>query len=81
MKQTRVIFRVFKDSPKEVIALFPDIPENNNRCMSYQHFGQHGAADYDYCIKITTKATSQDYKELFEELTSIGYNLKVCKRK
>lgn len=77
---TRVVFRRWSNG--DVIALFPDIHENvDGDCLSYEHIGQHGEADYTSCIFNTHPATAIEYKDLFEELTSIGYNLKVCKRR
>ena len=79
---TKVVFRV--DTSKEfkgtVYALFPEINENNGRCSSYSHVGQHSAADYHGCIKTSRPATEEEYKPLFDELTSIGYNLRVIKK-
>lgn len=40
---TKVIFRKFRDG--SVIALFPNIPwDNNGNIASYMHVGQHGGA-------------------------------------
>jgi hypothetical protein len=75
---TSVIFRKFKTG--EIIALFPYEYEGNGAVNSYMHIGQHGAADYPDLIKITTPVKEADYKDLFNELESIGYNLKVIKR-
>jgi len=77
---TKVIFRKFgKAEDHEIIALFPRIAGNMNpsTMMSYQHVGQHGAAD---CIDNTTLATEDEYKDLKKELESIGYNLKIAKK-
>ncbi len=77
-EQTKVVFRVFKEG--DVIALFPYEDEGNNRCTSYQHVGQHSAADYWGVLDITRPATQEEYEPLYKELTSFGYNLKVIKR-
>jgi hypothetical protein len=75
--KTKVIFRRFKDDGS-IIALFPDeIADMNNNCMSYQHIGQHGAADYNYCIKKTIAATPLEYEPLKRELKTIGYELDI----
>ena len=79
---TRVVFRKWKNG--DIIALFPDICNdvNNNPdiCLSYEHIGQHGSADYGI-VAITKLATKDEYMPLFVELESLGYNLKVCKRR
>jgi hypothetical protein len=77
---TEVIFRRFKDG--DVIALFPyDIATLDGEISSYQHIGQHSGADLGL-IKETkhAKLDEVDVKALFDELTSIGYNLKVMQK-
>lgn len=78
-EKTKVIFRKFKDG--DIIALFPEIQadQNYNNCQSYQHIGQHGAASYSL-IDTTKPANEMEYQDLYNELTSIGYNLKIQKR-
>ena len=81
---TRVIFR--KWSNGDIIALFPDDPYyptmiGKDEIMSYEHIGQHGCATYPYVISTTKLATPEEYIDLLAELQSIGYNLKVCKRR
>ena len=47
--KTVVIFRKFFGlDGDDVIAIFPEIQANDNRCdcQSYQHIGQHGPASY-----------------------------------
>lgn len=82
-EKTIVIFRAWKTETASVIALFPELPADyhNKYCTSYQHAGQHGAADYDFVIEQTRSATESEYKDLFDELTKIGYNLVVRKRR
>ncbi len=43
-------------------------------CESYEHMGQHGAADYYHVIH-STKPASIGSEELKKELTGIGYNI------
>lgn len=79
--ETPVIFRKYSDG--EVIALFPSLPGRVDRileCESYMHVGQHGAAWYDLVIQDTKPANYEEFKELFEELTSIGYDLRIYRR-
>jgi hypothetical protein len=78
---TRVVYRVFKDSG-DVIALFPnEINYPDGSCDSYQRIGQHGAANYAYCMRISRPATFEEWIDLHHELESIGYKLKRQKRK
>lgn len=76
---TKVIFRKFKEG--DIIALFPELPGDNNpaTCNSYMHVGQHGVADIGI-IRDTKPAHELEYKALYNELISIGYNLIVKQR-
>jgi len=76
---TAVVFRRYPDG--EIIALFPGIKDPRRMVSSYLHVGQHGAADYGLVISQTTPAKPEEYKDLAEELTAIGYNLKIYKRR
>lgn len=78
---TEVIFRRFpKDN--QIIALFPyDIYNSRGGITSYMHVGQHGEAEYSACIKKAKPAKEQEYKDLKEELESLGYNLKVINKR
>lgn len=84
MKTTKTIFRVWKSGcgKGEVIALFPN--ENDGypfgNCSSYEHVGQHGEASYNHVISQTRPATPDEYKDLAEELTRIGYILSIKQR-
>jgi hypothetical protein len=75
--ETLVVFRVFKDHG-DVVALFPELVlYTDGSCESYQHIGQHGAADYTHCIRISRAAPPKEYAALQAELNNIGYNLKI----
>ena len=78
-EKTKVIFRKFSNG--EVLALFPEIVavRIGYLCQSYIHVGQHGAADPSIVYR-TKLAKPDEYKDLYKELTDIGYNLKVIKR-
>jgi hypothetical protein len=79
-EQTPVIFRVFKDGG-DVVALFPEFVNYPDGCVeSYQRMGQHGAANYSHCMKVSRPATANESAALKRELESIGYNLKVQTR-
>jgi len=73
--KTVVIFRKYEDN--EVIALFPYDKETNDCCNSYMHLGQHANANYIGVISQTKPANESEYKDLFNELENIGYNLKI----
>jgi len=76
-----VLFRRWKDSGN-VIALFPEIPAdlNGRYCLSYEHVGQHGAADFHSVVQQTLPVTSKRCADLAQELTEIGYDLKPIQR-
>ena len=76
---TKVIFRVWPEDGT-MIALFPAVAgdPDPSTCSSYEHMGQHGAADYLHVVQATKLATPEDYAELANELTGVGYNLTVA---
>jgi hypothetical protein len=75
-----VVFRVDRDG--YVFALFPTIQATSEgHCQSYQHVGQHGAADYHLCIACSRPATLSEYVPLKRELERIGYHLQVYRRR
>lgn len=77
MEKTKVIFRKFKDGG-DIIALFPEFVNYPDGCIeSYQHLGQHGAADYSHCIAISKPASVKEYAPLKAELERIGYKLEI----
>jgi hypothetical protein len=84
---TVVVFRKWyrKEDGTGVIALFPceDYDRGGAMCMSYEHMGQHGRADYDGVMSRTKPATPEEYAPLKRELESVpfNYNLVVRKRR
>ena len=73
---TPVVFRVWvSEPPFECIALFPTIAGDIRGvfCAGYEHIGQHGAVDYDLCIRKTRPALPNEFRELLKELHNIGY--------
>ena len=77
--KTQVMFRFWRG---EVIALFPYLLWNHKgNVTSYMHVGQHGEADYYGIIRGSKPATEDQYKDLFQELESIGYNLEIVKKR
>lgn len=70
---TRVLFKVLDN---EVIALFPDMQENEGYIGSYMHNGQHGDASVDLIDELPD-ATKKQYTPLAKELESLGYRLSI----
>lgn len=77
-QKTDVIFRKWEDDG-QIIAIFPheDWNLDGTECASYMHIGQHSGCDYKCVLMLTVPATSEEYKELYDELTGRGYNLQV----
>ncbi len=71
---------ILKCHADDVYAYFPkeyfskEIPSLNHLRTCYAHIGQHSACHPDYA-KESRPATPEEYKDLKEELESIGYNL------
>jgi hypothetical protein len=83
---TRVVFRRWpKSQGGGIIALFPDIPSDlaGRYCLSFEHVGQHGGADYQGLIRITrpVREGSEELENLKDELQGRGYNLKIIHRR
>lgn len=90
---TAVIFRRWKRNKvngtdgTEIVALFPEDPTDyyGRYCGSYEHIGQHGSADYNALVSVicppTVPAKPSEYAELKRELESLGYKLKVYKKR
>ena len=81
MEKTKVIFRKFKNS-QDVIAIFPQIP---GKTLPYRTCRAYTIAGYRDIGTNYTKSTTElvyrhEYKELYEKLVSIGYDLDVCTR-
>jgi len=67
---------------KEVIAVFVDeieaVVNGEKHFSSYAHLGQHCTCSQSFLRENCKKATEQEYKELFNELTnSVGYKLEI----
>ena len=75
--KTDVIFR--KEADGAILAVFPYEIHNGGLVMCYALLGQHSGCDYYYVLQ-KTKPTD-DYKDLYDELISIGYDLNVIKRR
>ena len=81
-KPVTVIFRRWKYYDGDVIALFPELPADVHgmQCMSFEHVGQHGSADYHEVMHNTEPATPEEYGGLRAELEDRGYVLVVRSR-
>lgn len=80
---TRVVFKMTpKDvySGRECIAFLLDADANRDYIMSYMHVGQHSEATVEFCVACRL-ATPEEYADLKAELETIGYELKICKRR
>lgn len=77
--KTKVVFRKYKDG--DTIALFPGLSYARNYMTdSYIHVGQHGECDYHHVIRRTRPASPEEYKDLYQELEIIGYNMLIRQR-
>jgi len=82
MRSDPVVIRVWKGDERDVFALFPADPADiyGQLCTSYEHVGQHAAADYDLCIRNSRPASEAEAADLTAELRRIGYRPRVLKR-
>lgn len=80
---TPVVFRAERSGQFKgaVTAVFPTLPFDSagHYMTCYEHVGQHGSCAHGWYCK-TRPARSEEYADLFKELESIGYRLKVYKR-
>ena len=82
--KTDVIFRIEKNGQfkDDILAVFPyEVADYKGSVMAYVHIGQHTSADYNYVLQKTKPAKEIEYSDLYRELTSIGYNLNVIKKR
>lgn len=75
--KTTVVFRKFIKTG-EIIAVFtnlgyPDYTMKKEHKLSYMHVGQHGECNYEFIKSVTVISYYEEYKDLLEELKSIGY--------
>lgn len=83
--ETIVIFRKWyrRCDGTGIIALFPAEPWSGRDPMvtSYEHVGQHGAADYSGVLSRTKPASPDEYAALKRELESAPYHYQLAVRK
>jgi hypothetical protein len=78
---TDVIFKLERGTCDQVVAFFPGLPGTGRwDCTCYAHVGQHSSADLGY-LTTCRPAAPTSYADLKRELESLGYNLKVVKRR
>jgi hypothetical protein len=81
MPSIAVVFRRWRDTGG-LIALFPEVPADYGGlyCLSYEHVGQHGAADYHGVVSATRLVPQAETASLAAELLAIGYELHAVQR-
>lgn len=78
---TEVMFRKEKRKDGDIYAVFPYLSwKHNYEVMGYAHLGQHQSCKWEYVVCNTKPAKPKEYADLYRELRSIGYRLKVIKR-
>ena len=80
---TPVIFRKEINFRDEIVAFFPSLPGDHTpfTCSCYAHISQHSSAQRLYYTNFTYPALPDEYKDLLNELISIGYDdLEICTR-
>lgn len=79
---TIVIFRKWKPPAHGIIALMPGVAVDDDglHCGSYEAVGGHAGANYHHVIRTTWPASEAEYKDLFDLMTKLDYNLVVRHR-
>lgn len=79
---TNVIFRRWKNLPRTVIAVFPDLDAGDHMVVMYEHIGQHGGGYWHKVVNVTRPARldESDVAALKAELEARGYVLRVRRR-
>ncbi len=75
---TEVCFRKEKDG--ETLAVFPYLSYRNYTITCYAHIGQHHTCTWPYVQECTKKAKPEEYQNLYKELVSIGYQLRILQK-
>jgi hypothetical protein len=78
--KARVVFR--RDSKGTIVALFPQIPVNENvdDCLAYNSVKQFYPANYGDSVFHSKMASPKEYSPLFGELSSMGIDITVTQR-
>lgn len=69
----QTVFRKDKKA-NEIICVFLDCPEGDDKLSAYSHLGQHFIVDYNYLKNCTCPASILERKELLKEIKAIGYS-------
>jgi hypothetical protein len=69
-----VIKFYFNEREQDLFALFVHSDEGRGHKLCYSHIGQHCGCCIEY-VNESRPATKEEYKDLLEELTSIGYDV------
>jgi len=77
--KVNVHFRKF-NGDDQVTAVFPYVTETHLNVACYAHVGQHSSCYFDY-VGMSKPATKAEYLPLKKELESIGYEVKIIKRR
>lgn len=74
---TEVVFRKFEDN---IYAIFPyEIDwDGNSLCYVNSNFK---ACHYSYLITHSKPVQKEEYRQMFDELTNMGYDLKLIKKR
>lgn len=71
--ELKTAFRKDKKT-KEIICVFLDCSEGEDKLSAYSHLGQHFIIDYNYLKNCTRPASILERKELLKEVQAIGYS-------
>ena len=71
--ELKVVFRKDKKTG-EIICIFLECDEGDNKLSAYTHTGQHFIIDYNYLKNCTRPASILERKELLKEVQAIGYS-------
>jgi hypothetical protein len=79
--KTEIVF-LKNDKEEDLFGYFPNEFFNRDRVtkVCYAHVGQHGACSPAYA-QACRPATKKEYKDLLQELKSLGYNLNVLPKR
>jgi len=78
-----VLFRVDKhgEFKGNVTAVFPEMEGSPGMMTCYAHVGQHSSCSLGWMREKTRPAKPEEYKNLANELRSIGYDLVIKQRR
>lgn len=80
MRATDITEVVFRKYNKKVYAVFPYETDWNGDTLSYAD-SEFRACQYDYLITHSKPAKPLEYKPMFDELSNMGYDLKLINKR